>query len=81
MMVNLTDGYRDTVDGVTEFVDANGFTFPVYFDTSYDAADTYAIRSIPTTVCINKDGEIVDTLVGSLTEDALQGCIDLLSAG
>ena len=32
MMVNLTDGYRDTVDGTKRFVSGKGYTFPVYFD-------------------------------------------------
>lgn len=32
MMVNLTDGRRDTVDGTKKFVSEKGYTFPVYFE-------------------------------------------------
>ena len=81
MMVNLTDGYRDTESGVSDFIKKNKYTFPVYLDLKLEAADTYAIYSIPTTVLINADGKIVDTLTGTLTESQLQKCIDTLNAG
>ena len=78
MMVNLTDGVRDTVKSVTGFITDNQYTFPVYYDTEYSAAYAYNIMSIPTTLLIDADGNIVDTLVGTLSEKDLQACIDLL---
>jgi thiol-disulfide isomerase/thioredoxin len=78
MMVNLTDGVRDTLESVTAFITDNQYTFPVYYDTEYSAAYAYNIMSIPTTLLIDADGNIVDTLVGTLSEKDLQACIDLL---
>ena len=72
LMVNLTDGARETVDGVSGFVAENGYTFPVYYDTAMDAADTYGIRSIPATALINENGEIVGAQVGAVSEDSLR---------
>ena len=72
MMVNLTDGGRDTVSGVREFVAANGYTFPVYFDTRYSAANAYRVSSIPTTYFINAEGEIVSYKVGMVSASELE---------
>ena len=47
MMVNLTDGQRETVPKVNEFISENEYTFPVYYDTKYSASAAYGISSIP----------------------------------
>ncbi len=75
LMVNLTDGARETVEGVSAFIAQNGYTFPVYYDTAMDAADTYGIRSIPATALINADGEIVGAQVGAVIEDSLRSAV------
>lgn len=56
MMINMTDGARDTVDGVKDFVAGGEYSFPLYFDTELDAAYAYGVYSIPMTVFINADG-------------------------
>ena len=48
-MVNLTDGYSDTIDKVNNFINEGAYSFPVYYDTKSDAANTYNIYSIPET--------------------------------
>lgn len=78
LMVNLTDGGRDTVSGVREFVAANGYTFPVYFDTRYSAANAYRVSSIPTTYFINAEGEIVSYKVGMVSASELEKGIQSL---
>ncbi len=79
LMVNLTDGQRDTVDIVKAFVADNGYTFPVYFDTTYSAANSYMVSSIPTTYFINAKGEAVNYKIGMLTAPELEsGIKDLL---
>ena len=79
LMVNLTDGSRDTVSGVKAFVSDNGYTFPVYFDTTYSAANAYRVSSIPTTYLINEAGEIVGYKVGMMTASELEGWIQRLT--
>lgn len=78
MMVNLTDGAQETVSGVSDFVTDNGFHFPVYFDTDVDAAMTYSVYSIPATLFIDADGNIVASQLGAMSEDMLRSYIETL---
>ncbi len=77
LMVNLTDGGRDTVEVVKEFVAEGGYTFPVYYDTEYSAAMTYGTSSIPVTVFIDADGDLLGGITGAMDIDTLQQCIDI----
>ena len=72
MMVNLTDGYRDTVDGTKRFVSGKGYTFPVYFDTKNNAASAYNVSSIPQTTFIDAKGNIYTTRIGAMNEATLK---------
>ncbi|MBQ7541301.1 MAG: TlpA family protein disulfide reductase [Clostridia bacterium] len=80
MMVNLTDGQSETVDGVKEFVQSSGYSFPVYFDTQGSASDVYNTYSIPLTVFIRADGTLMTSHIGSMNGSTLQGYIDQLLA-
>lgn len=79
LMINLTDGSRDTVEGVTEFVNEKGYVFPVYFDIDYDATVTYGISSIPTTYFIDAEGNLVAYASGAIDAETLQRGIDMIS--
>jgi peroxiredoxin len=78
LMVNLTDGQRETQDDGQGYVDSQGFTFPVYFDLEQDAALQMGISSIPTTYFIDADGKIQSAYQGALTEELLQDDINTL---
>jgi len=79
LMVNLTDGYNETIEGVKSFISANGYTFPVYFDTQYSAATAYNVSAIPTTYLINAKGEIAGQKVGMMSAEELERSIKLLT--
>ncbi|MBQ8687305.1 MAG: TlpA family protein disulfide reductase [Ruminococcus sp.] len=76
LMVNLTDGQRETIEIVEEFLEENGYEFPVYFDTEYMASYTYGAYSIPLSVFIDKEGNVVNSHVGAMSEETLRGYID-----
>ncbi len=76
MMIDLVDGSRETEAKGKAFIKDNGYIFPVYFDIDQSAAITYSIYSIPTTVFIDKSGQIVQTHTGILTKSALLAEID-----
>ncbi|MDD4689461.1 MAG: TlpA disulfide reductase family protein [Eubacteriales bacterium] len=76
MMVNLTDGQRDTVAKVKDFIKKSGYTFPIYYDTEYYAAYAYGVNSVPMSIFINSNGEIVDYYLGTLSEQKLRMYID-----
>ena len=76
MMVDMTDGKRETVNDVKDFVEENGYTFPVYCDSEQNAAMTYSVYSIPVTLFIDKDGNLSDMRIGVLDEETLKSGIE-----
>ncbi|MBQ8185732.1 MAG: TlpA family protein disulfide reductase [Clostridia bacterium] len=78
LMVNLTDGQRDTVDSVKKFAEDEGYSFPLYFDTDTSAANAYYVYSIPMTVFIAADGTLADYHTGAMSEETLNAYLDLL---
>lgn len=78
LFINLTDGSRETVEGVTQFMEEEGYTFPVYFDTTMEAATKYGAYSIPTTFLIDDEGVPVHSQMGALPEDAIEQFITVL---
>ena len=78
LMVNMTDGSRETVDTASDFVAEQGYTFPVYFDTQSDAALTYSVYSLPSTYFIDAEGGAVARAVGAIDRDTLQTGIDMI---
>ena len=79
MMVDMVDGWGETAEEGMEYVDEQGFTFPVYFDTDMDAALTYGVRSIPMTFFIDAEGYIVTSATGAIGEESLRAGIALIS--
>lgn len=78
MMVNLTDGSRETVDSAKEYIAGQEFEFPVFFDTNIDAATVYGVTSIPTTYFIDSEGYLVTYAQGSLDAETLDYGISLI---
>ena len=78
MMVNLTDGSRETVDTAKAYIQEQGFTFPVYFDTQSEAANSYGVMSIPTTFFIDAQGYMVAYGQGALDAETLARGIGML---
>ena len=78
LMVNMTDGSRETVDSASAFIDKNAYDFPVFYDTAVDAAMTYGVRSLPTTYFINAKGHAIAQATGSINAETLQRGIDMI---
>lgn len=78
VMVNVTDGGRETVETASKFIEENGFSFPVFYDTTYEASMTYGAYSLPTSYFLNARGEIVAQAVGSINGETLQRGIDMI---
>ena len=80
VMVNLTDGGRETVKTASTFLAEKGYTFPAFFDTKHSAAIAYNVSSIPATYLINAKGEIVARGFGPLDAATLEQCVVKLLA-
>ena len=78
MIVNLTDGKNETVDTAQAFIDSQGYTFPVYFDTDSNGAAAYGVSSIPVTYFIDAQGYLVAYGRGALNGETLKSGIDML---
>ena len=79
LMINLTDGSRETVEAASSYIASQGYTFPVFYDTQSDAAWTYGIYSIPTTIFIDAEGYAIAQATGAINAGTLQRGIDLIS--
>jgi thiol-disulfide isomerase/thioredoxin len=78
LMINMTDGYRETVDIASTFIQAQGYTFPVYYDTAGNASMTYGVYSLPTTFFIDAEGHAIAQAVGAIDAETLQRGIDMI---
>lgn len=78
MVVNLTDGYSETVETAQAYITGQGYTFPVYFDTDYDAAYTYSVTSIPTTYFIDAQGNLIAYAQGALSEEMFKQGLSMI---
>ena len=78
LMVNMTDGSRETVEIASSFIEESGYSFPVYYDTNYSAAITYSVSSLPTTYFIDADGNLIAHARGAINDATLQKGIDII---
>lgn len=79
LMINMTDGSRETVKGASEFVAGEGYTFPVFYDTRSSAAMTYGVYSLPTTFFIDGEGNVIAYANRSIDAATLQRGIDMIT--
>lgn len=79
LMINMTDGSRETIDSASQFIAEQAYTFPVYYDTNGNAAMTYGAYSLPTTYFIDAEGYAIAQAVGAIGVETLQRGIDMIT--
>ena len=57
---------------IEDFMDENNLNFTVLLDEDMLVAYDYGIRSFPTTIAINKKGEVVSGYIGMLTYEQME---------
>ena len=77
-MVNVTTG-RETMETADAFVEENGYTFPVLYDTRSDAVSAYGAYALPSTFFIDAEGYAIAQAVGAIDSETLQRGIDMIS--
>ncbi|WP_191567657.1 TlpA family protein disulfide reductase [Metabacillus idriensis] len=60
--VNITGS--DSLEGAQSFTENYGLNFPVLLDTNNVVSKKYNITAIPSTFFVNKDGVIIDQIMG-----------------
>ena len=68
----------DTMNDGKQFISDNGYTFPVFFDTTGTGVANYQIEGFPTTFFIAANGEIVTYKVGMLYPEELEHGLSLI---
>jgi len=76
LMVNMTDGQKETKERAEKFMKDNGYTMPIYFDVDMDLAVKYVVMNIPRTIFIDKDGYVSLDHIGVIEEEILKTEID-----
>ena len=79
LMINMTDGSRETVQTASAFIARQGYSFPVYYDKTYQAATAYGAYSLPTSYFINAQGHVIARAVGAIGAATLQRGIDMIT--
>ena len=76
LMVNLTDGQRETKEIADAFIAENGYTFPVLYDIDGSGYYAYGLTSIPQTFFVDAEGNIADYRIGMIDEQTLRDGIE-----
>lgn len=74
--VNVTS--KDHIADVEAFRDTYRLTFPILLDETGDISTMYGAFSIPTTVILDRDGQVVHEVVGPMEEAMLSEVIEPL---
>ena len=81
MMINVTDGENETMESARAFIEAEGFTFPVYYDVLSNAVMNLGVQTLPTTIFVDAEGNIVAQYSELVTAQMLQDGIDMIYKG
>ncbi len=76
LMVDMADGSRETKKDALDFKREHAYTFPVYFDSDFSATEAYSIRSIPMTLILDKEGNLIKTQYGTMDGNDLKFYLD-----
>ena len=69
-------GSETSEEGIREFLEKNGYTYPVVMDRTGELFAAYAVSAIPTTFMIDREGYVFGYVPGSMTEEVMRSIID-----
>lgn len=88
MMINGTDGMREKREDADNFMSKEGYSMPVFYDEALGGRDgldieqsanvAYHINAYPTTMFIDKGGNIAGVYTGPLDEENLKKISDFI---
>jgi len=79
MMIDAVDGGRETKETGAAYVAGEGYSFPVYYDTTQEASRKFNLTAIPKTVFIDAEGNLVDEIIGMIGESQLRAGIERIA--
>lgn len=69
------------IEGIKEFLEENGYKYPVLMDDGGYTFGAYRISSLPTTFMIDKEGNVFGYVQGGLTQEAMESIIEQTITG
>lgn len=79
LMVNMTTSSRESFEKAAAFIDEQGYSFPVFYDTDGDAATAYGVYSLPTTYFIDAEGYGIAQATGAIDRETLEKGIGMIT--
>ena len=79
LMVNVTDGHKETVITAKRFLDEQEYTFKGYFDTSMTLTGAFGVLQLPSTFFLDSDGNLVAGITGILDAEILRQGLAMVS--
>ena len=77
--VDSTDGRRETKEAAQAWLANNGLDdLPAYYDTELDATATFGASSLPATVIVSADGDILMAKPGRINDASMRSALDTL---
>lgn len=74
-------GGEKTEEEIKEFLSENGYTYPVVMDTTGELFMGYGIYSYPTTLMIDRDGNVFGYASGQLSREMMESIIEQTVTG
>lgn len=74
LAVNVSENSEDII----AFADKLDLTLPILRDSRQKSMRAYGVRALPTTLFINREGQIVSREVGALDQDSMSAQIEQL---
>lgn len=68
-------GQETSQQGIEEFLETNGYTYPVLMDANWELFQGYGISAFPTTFMIDVDGNVYGAIRGQITYDIMEDII------
>ncbi|WP_368504848.1 TlpA family protein disulfide reductase [Alkalihalophilus sp. As8PL] len=77
LAVNQT-GSESSVEAVESFTEELGLTFPILLDEKGEAAALYNVQPLPTSVFVNREGEVHHVQVGAMNKEMMSRVLEEL---
>lgn len=78
VMLDIIGFNGETEDMGRSFIEEQGYSFPVYYDTQMEATYTLGLRSLPMTLFLDSDGNMTAMANGRIDKETIQKGIDMI---
>lgn len=74
-------GQEKSEEEICRFLEENGYTYPVVMDVTGEVFEAYGIYSYPTTIMVDRNGNVFGYATGQLSEEMMRSIIEQTVTG